>query len=129
MKWFWAGLIVYAVITGCVLSTYGSHWEIGQYGMPKSLIDASGKKYPDGTPVDPMTMVFVTNGVEELAFASVMLIIAFIFAYAGFGIWRSYVHVKKMDAIRRAAAPLMFPVVPTGHADHIRYSFEMACGG
>ena len=36
---------------------------------------------------------------------------------------------EEMDAIRRAAAPLMFPVVPTGHADHIRYSFEMACGG
>ena len=36
---------------------------------------------------------------------------------------------EEMEAIRHAAAPVMFPVVPDGHADHIRYSFEMACGG
>ena len=31
-----------------------------------------------------------------------------------------------IDAIRDAADPIVFPVVPGGHADHIRYSFEMA---
>jgi NAD(P)-dependent dehydrogenase (short-subunit alcohol dehydrogenase family) len=36
---------------------------------------------------------------------------------------------EEMDAIRHAAAPLIFRVVPDGHADHIRYSFEMACRG
>jgi NAD(P)-dependent dehydrogenase (short-subunit alcohol dehydrogenase family) len=36
---------------------------------------------------------------------------------------------EEMDAIRHAGAPLIFPVVPDGHADHIRYSFEMACRG
>jgi NAD(P)-dependent dehydrogenase (short-subunit alcohol dehydrogenase family) len=36
---------------------------------------------------------------------------------------------EEMDAIRHADAPLIFRVVPSGHADHIRYSFEMACGG
>jgi hypothetical protein len=36
---------------------------------------------------------------------------------------------EEMDAIRHAGAPLIFPVVPNGHADHIRYSFEMASGG
>jgi NAD(P)-dependent dehydrogenase (short-subunit alcohol dehydrogenase family) len=34
-----------------------------------------------------------------------------------------------MDAIRNADAPVIFPVVPSGHARHIRYSFEMAGGG
>jgi NAD(P)-dependent dehydrogenase (short-subunit alcohol dehydrogenase family) len=29
-------------------------------------------------------------------------------------------------AIRELGAPLVFPVVPDGHADHIRYSFELA---
>jgi NAD(P)-dependent dehydrogenase (short-subunit alcohol dehydrogenase family) len=33
---------------------------------------------------------------------------------------------EQLDAIRCAAAPLIFPVVPDGHADHIRYSFETA---
>ncbi|OBF80093.1 short-chain dehydrogenase [Mycobacterium sp. 852002-51163_SCH5372311] len=32
----------------------------------------------------------------------------------------------QIDAIRYLAAPLVFPVVPDGHADHIRYSFEVA---
>jgi NAD(P)-dependent dehydrogenase (short-subunit alcohol dehydrogenase family) len=36
---------------------------------------------------------------------------------------------EEMDAIRHLAAPLIFPVLPSGHADHIRYSFEMACRG
>ena len=31
-----------------------------------------------------------------------------------------------LDAIRKVAAPLVFPVVPDGHNQHIRYSFEMA---
>ena len=35
---------------------------------------------------------------------------------------------EHMDDIRDATAPLVLPVVPTGHADHIRYSFAMAKG-
>ena len=34
-----------------------------------------------------------------------------------------------MDAIRYTDAPLLFPPVPAGHADHIRYSFAMAVKG
>ena len=33
---------------------------------------------------------------------------------------------EQLDAIRNMAVPLVFPVVPDGHAKHIRYSFEMA---
>ena len=31
-----------------------------------------------------------------------------------------------LEAIRKVEAPLVFPVVPDGHAQHIRYSFELA---
>ena len=31
-----------------------------------------------------------------------------------------------LDAIRNVGAPLVFPVVPDGHDQHIRYSFELA---
>jgi NAD(P)-dependent dehydrogenase (short-subunit alcohol dehydrogenase family) len=34
-----------------------------------------------------------------------------------------------IDAIRSTEAPVLFPVVPSGHVDHIRYSFEMATRG
>jgi NAD(P)-dependent dehydrogenase (short-subunit alcohol dehydrogenase family) len=33
---------------------------------------------------------------------------------------------EQLAAIRNMTAPLIFPVVPDGHAEHIRYSFEMA---
>jgi NAD(P)-dependent dehydrogenase (short-subunit alcohol dehydrogenase family) len=34
-----------------------------------------------------------------------------------------------IEAIRDASAPVVFPVVPDGHGDHIRYSFSMAKKG
>jgi hypothetical protein len=33
---------------------------------------------------------------------------------------------KQIEAIRNTEAPWIFPVVPSGHVDHIRKSFEMA---
>lgn len=36
---------------------------------------------------------------------------------------------EHLDAIRDDSAPLVFPVVPGGHADHIRYSFGLATQG
>ncbi len=35
---------------------------------------------------------------------------------------------EQIGVIRNADSPIVFPVVPTGHVDHIRYSFEMATG-
>ena len=33
---------------------------------------------------------------------------------------------EHIDAIRNAADPVVFPIVPDGHGDHIRYSFSLA---
>jgi hypothetical protein len=33
---------------------------------------------------------------------------------------------EQSDAIRDASTPVVFPVVPTGHHEHIGYSFKMA---
>ncbi|ORA19487.1 SDR family NAD(P)-dependent oxidoreductase [Mycobacterium arosiense] len=35
---------------------------------------------------------------------------------------------EQLEAIRNMDAPLVFPVVPHGQSDHLRYSFEMAKG-
>jgi hypothetical protein len=35
---------------------------------------------------------------------------------------------ERIDEIRDLSQPLVFPVVPAGHADHIGYSFAMARG-
>ncbi|MGB3893320.1 MAG: SDR family NAD(P)-dependent oxidoreductase [Mycolicibacter sinensis] len=36
---------------------------------------------------------------------------------------------ERIDEIRDVGAPVIFPVVPDGHADHIRYSFGLAHAG
>lgn len=36
---------------------------------------------------------------------------------------------EQIEAIRNAENPLIFPPVPTGHVDHLRYSFAMASKG
>jgi NAD(P)-dependent dehydrogenase (short-subunit alcohol dehydrogenase family) len=42
------------------------------------------------------------------------------------GAWSIEEVAEQMDVIRSTDAPLVLPVVPTGHIDHIRYSFKMA---
>jgi NAD(P)-dependent dehydrogenase (short-subunit alcohol dehydrogenase family) len=42
--------------------------------------------------------------------------------------WKIEDVAEQLDAIRNLDTPLVFPVVPTGHAEHIRYSFESAAG-
>jgi len=45
------------------------------------------------------------------------------------GAWSIEQVAEQMDAIRNTAAPFIAAVVPSGHVDHIRYSFEMATKG
>lgn len=43
--------------------------------------------------------------------------------------WSLETVAEHMDAIRIADTPVIFPVVPSGHIDHIRYAFAMTAGG
>ncbi|MBV8930567.1 MAG: SDR family NAD(P)-dependent oxidoreductase [Mycobacteriaceae bacterium] len=43
--------------------------------------------------------------------------------------WSIEAVAEQMDAIRDPAGAVIFPVVPGGHSEHIRYSFEMAKAG
>jgi NAD(P)-dependent dehydrogenase (short-subunit alcohol dehydrogenase family) len=43
--------------------------------------------------------------------------------------WSMEQVAEQMAAIRDTSAPLILPVVPSGHLDHIRYSFKMATDG
>jgi hypothetical protein len=45
------------------------------------------------------------------------------------GAWSIEQVAEQMDAIRNSDAPVSFAVVPSGHVDHIRYSFQMAVQG
>jgi len=43
--------------------------------------------------------------------------------------WTIEQMAEEIDAIRNTDNPLIFPPVPSGHVDHLRYSFEMASKG
>lgn len=43
-------------------------------------------------------------------------------------VWSMEQVAEQIDAIRSTDAPRIFPVVPSGHIDHLRYCFEMARG-
>jgi len=42
--------------------------------------------------------------------------------------WTAETVAEHMDAIRSAHTPVIFPVLPSGHIDHIRYAFAMTAG-
>ena len=44
------------------------------------------------------------------------------------GSWSIEDVAREIEAIRKTDAPIVFPVVPSAHIDHIRYSFGMASG-
>ncbi len=56
---FMLGLVFYHA------SQFGTRWEFGRYGMPRTLVDASGLARPDGTPLDQFTLMMVQSGTEE----------------------------------------------------------------
>jgi NAD(P)-dependent dehydrogenase (short-subunit alcohol dehydrogenase family) len=45
------------------------------------------------------------------------------------GSWSIEDVAREMQTIRKTDAPIVFPVVPSAHVDHIRYSFGMATQG
>src|SRR5258706_13254666 len=45
------------------------------------------------------------------------------------GTWTIEQVAEQIDAIRSSSASFILPVVPSAHADHVRYSFEMAAQG
>jgi hypothetical protein len=44
-------------------------------------------------------------------------------------VWTIEQVAEEMDAIRNTDRPVIFPPVPSGHIDHLRYSFAMANSG
>ena len=44
---------------------YGTRWEIGSLGVPRSLVSPDGQTYADGTPVDAISGMINRSGMEE----------------------------------------------------------------
>ena len=59
------GILFLLAICGHLVSQWGTHWEFGRYGMPRTLVGASGMTHPDGSPIDPLTLAMLHSGIEE----------------------------------------------------------------
>jgi NAD(P)-dependent dehydrogenase (short-subunit alcohol dehydrogenase family) len=93
----------------------------------------------DTSAYPPMTADLVAPAVAWLAHESCSITGEMLIALAGRiarafiaetpGVYRPTWSIEEvgehLDAIRDDTAPLVFPTVPDGHADHIRYSFAM----
>jgi hypothetical protein len=72
----WVGGLVYLGLIVHYVARYGSWWEFGRYGMPRSLVAADGVSHLDGTPIEAVTLSLVRSGREEevyLACAAVIV--------------------------------------------------------
>ena len=71
-RWFVVGMTVWLGLGAVWLSTFGSHWSFGRYGMPRTLLSPDGRHFADGEPLDPMTAALVRSGHEEEVYLGVV---------------------------------------------------------
>lgn len=57
-------LVLAASIVGC-LTKFNTHWQVGRYGMPHTVVAEDGWHYSSGTEIDPLTLAVVQSGYEE----------------------------------------------------------------
>lgn len=122
------------VLTGSINGLYGNR-NAANYSVAKAGL--IGLSYP---PMDPE---LVAPAVGWLAHESCSVTGEMLVAMAG-RVARAYAAEtpgvyhpawsieqagEEIDAIRNTDAPVVFPVVPSGHVDHLRYSFGMAAAG
>ncbi len=91
------GILFFLAICGHLVSQWGTHWEFGRYGMPRTLVGASGMAHPDGSPIDPITLAMLRSGIEEdvmLALCGILVVLLIMLVFT----------VRKGIAVRKQLA-------------------------
>jgi hypothetical protein len=58
------------------VTTYGTQWTFGRYGMPQTLLASDGMHYPNGEPVIPLMASLARSGWEpEIYLVGVSVVI------------------------------------------------------
>lgn len=83
--------------TYLAISTYRKTWEFGRYGMPRSLVDATGTHYADGTPIFPIEQKLIRSGQEEEFRLMMLLVLLFLVGNVIALMWRYIVVDRKMQ--------------------------------
>lgn len=81
MKYTVLGFGLLAVCVAGFAAGYGSRWEFGRYGMPRSILTAEGL-HPDGTEPDPINAALVRADVQEEALLAMLGVLVVGGAYA-----------------------------------------------
>lgn len=77
---------------------YGTRWEIGSLGMPRSIVAPDGQHYADGTLIDPISMQLINSGCEELVFLG---LVAFMVICGAMAIRIQWATEKKREELYR----------------------------
>ena len=91
---FILGLMIYHA------SQFGTRWEFGRYGMPRTLVDASGLAHPDGTPIDSITLMTIRAGIEEEVMLVICIFLAVILTLLVLTVRKGIVLRKRLAALR-----------------------------
>jgi hypothetical protein len=102
----WIGWALFVVLVTVNIGNYGKRWAfVGPCYLPKSLLDATGTRFRDGSELDPLTAALVRARLEEEFYAIGLLVIVGGSAYC---LWRmkQYVdmeraHLQRMEEWRR----------------------------
>jgi len=63
--WTILSAVIIVALVGRFIALNGKQWEIGRFGMPRSLVGGDGNHYLDGTAIDPITLSMISHGCEE----------------------------------------------------------------
>lgn len=92
----WAGIGLFMVLLANFLLGYGTRWEFGAWGMPSTLLDETGTRHPDGTPVEDVTLALARSGYEQQAYWAVLLLILCLALWVLYEARRLYRTLKRL---------------------------------
>ena len=97
-----AGLLLFLSLFVYHGLQFGSQWELGRYGMPRSLVNETGYQYLDGTEIDPLTLALIKNDHEEgvhLFLLGVLLVLGL--GNIGMAIWFAWRRRRMLTQLRK----------------------------
>lgn len=84
------------------VQTYGTQWEWGRYGLPRSLVTPDAVHYLDGTPVNLLQAQFIRARIEEEVFLVIASVLAILLLLLTREIRKMHLLKRKLAALRAA---------------------------
>ncbi len=79
--------VFFLLVAGHQVAGYGTTWEFGRFGMPKTILSADDRHYADGSDIDPISLAIANGGNEEEFYLAGLSIIAALTGYSIHAAW------------------------------------------